>query len=325
MKFGNFLLKAFGAFMLVFFVQNLVKAQEGNGVIVPMKNNWGTHEMGTTPEGQMCVELDEDNVLRLSIYLNTATNEVESELPMHIFYTLVEPNISVMTPAITKSDFHLVNGTNFNYYQYKLNINYDFSGTCLRGNDPGVFTIMYQLFAQTEGCQSGCTPYPMQNQVLWPTNMFGQQPASCPPVYESKRICCHTDDRQGLAMLDDETTDIAEGETLQPGLSIEMPSNSQNEVNRFMTAAGADNKLQVTPNPFKDDITVQFVGEEPGQLKLECFNAEGKLMKSVLGTTEFAGPQSIPFDLTSIPAGLYYLRVSTTSWTKTVKVVKSID
>jgi hypothetical protein len=84
-------------------------------------------------------------------------------------------------------------------------------------------------------------------------------------------------------------------------------------------APGAD-RLSVYPNPSNGLLTLDLEAAEAGLRALEVFDLTGRRLRSErLNLT--AGRQSVPLDLTDLPAGLYLLRVGEGRSALQVKVI----
>ncbi len=100
------------------------------------------------------------------------------------------------------------------------------------------------------------------------------------------------------------------GAIVQPGVTTSIAE-----------AAEGESKLEIFPNPTSDFINVAFRLERNSRVTLHLLSADGRLLKQQsleLG----AGPQLLPFSLTDVPRGMYFLRVQTDGSSVVEKVVK---
>ena len=100
------------------------------------------------------------------------------------------------------------------------------------------------------------------------------------------------------------------GAIVQPGITTSIVDEVTGE-----------SKLEIFPNPTNNFINVAFQLERGSRVTLHLFSADGRLLKQQsmdLG----AGPQLLPFSLTDVPNGVYFLRVQTDGKSVVEKVVK---
>lgn len=326
MKIGIYLKEAVSALMLTLFCLNFGVAQEGGGNIWPpqvIKTNWGGMPMepiGDPEDGRLCVKLGSDNILHLNIYVSTATNDLESQPPMYVYYSLIGTGLS---------DFVEVTGSQMVQNQYGVwvatfNIDYDMSYICGFNGDPEYpyvhnFTFLTQLLTPHEGSPTGYKPYVTSNQYLWPTSIFGFVQSPDPIHTVTKEVCCdHTQPKRLVVNDDGNVMDAASTEAAENQLAnVQLAKSTER---KLMDIA---NGVKVAPNPFNDELTVQYIVDELGIVKIECLDANGKAVKTSSEVVTFVGQQTSHLDLASIPTGFYYLRISTTNWTKTVKMIKA--
>jgi extracellular elastinolytic metalloproteinase len=100
------------------------------------------------------------------------------------------------------------------------------------------------------------------------------------------------------------------GTIVQPGLV----SSTSDEVL-------AGKAMEVFPNPTFDFINVSFDLQQNGQVSLQLFSADGRLLKQQTQTLG-AGTQLIPMSLTDLPKGIYLLRLNSDGKNAVEKIVK---
>jgi hypothetical protein len=94
------------------------------------------------------------------------------------------------------------------------------------------------------------------------------------------------------------------------GAGIESVEEMSNPEQRFFT---------VFPNPTTGKFTVQLAGTEtPGKIHVDIYRMQGEKVI----TNDFSGTRSLEFDLSELPAGIYFVRLVSGSQTETVKVIK---
>ena len=93
-------------------------------------------------------------------------------------------------------------------------------------------------------------------------------------------------------------------------------------VTEVRTAAPAPLLLvSAYPNPARDRQTVHFVLNEAGPVRLELFDAQGRLVRTVLDQRMGAGIYSVGVELGGLVAGTYFWRASGARWVKGWEVV----
>ena len=74
------------------------------------------------------------------------------------------------------------------------------------------------------------------------------------------------------------------------------------------------------PNPFTDNFEITF-REVPGKLRVQIFNVSGKLIINK-SFNDYVGRTIRINDLQNAPEGLYFVKLSSSSYTITHKVIK---
>ncbi len=83
--------------------------------------------------------------------------------------------------------------------------------------------------------------------------------------------------------------------------------------------------LDVFPNPFSDQINVQFHLKTASTVDMQLLSATGQVLQAETLTQMQAGDQSYTFYQTSdLPAGVYLLRITTERGSTTAKLIKSL-
>ncbi|HQQ93437.1 MAG TPA: T9SS type A sorting domain-containing protein [Bacteroidia bacterium] len=78
--------------------------------------------------------------------------------------------------------------------------------------------------------------------------------------------------------------------------------------------------LQIGPNPFLQEINLNFVRNYSRPLNLEIFNSLGQLVYGK--QLNMQSNKSIRLDLPELPAGFYQVRISDKNWTATYKLLR---
>ncbi|MBC3542045.1 T9SS type A sorting domain-containing protein [Rufibacter sediminis] len=83
-----------------------------------------------------------------------------------------------------------------------------------------------------------------------------------------------------------------------------------------------ETRLNVYPNPFTQNTTLEFVAAESGDAVVDIFDAQGKLIKHLfVGKAESGVTQALQFNGTGLPGGVYIARFTTGKQTVTKKLL----
>lgn len=84
-----------------------------------------------------------------------------------------------------------------------------------------------------------------------------------------------------------------------------------------------ENELSVFPNPFSSEINISFTLAETKTVNMYLFDAMGKLITQVASNGLFsAGQNSIIYNSSDLPAGLYFIKLITPNKTMQQKIIK---
>lgn len=75
------------------------------------------------------------------------------------------------------------------------------------------------------------------------------------------------------------------------------------------------------PNPFNPSTTISFNLSQPGQVSLNVYDLNGRLIDTLVNGQQAAGPQAVTFDAGHLPSGTYVYRLTTPSGTQTKKMI----
>lgn len=75
------------------------------------------------------------------------------------------------------------------------------------------------------------------------------------------------------------------------------------------------------PNPFNGNATITFVLPRETNVKLNIFDISGKLVTQLINNRLGIGKHRFVWDASQFSSGVYYCRLSTTSETKTIKLL----
>jgi Secretion system C-terminal sorting domain len=296
----------------------------------PIKQHNWENSMGTTsPDNpEMCVKLTGDYMLYIKLHLNIEVNNITTYPAMYFRYNYRINNGTVQSGVVgpvTNSMLmpFYVNGV-FSHYRASFSIPFNSNAACGNNNSTFYYGLEYQLVTPTSN-PVGYTPYAVGNYpIAWPKNKY-DVPATIYDdwVNESKLICCpppqiirHPD---GALYLEDSNPES----TQQSHTDGSGTDSSQTGADANSIPAAAAGQLRIAPNPFGQAAKVQFNLSEPGPVEFTCLDAQGKLVKSYTTNYQTSGQQETQLDLSAIPPGLYYLRMSTASGVQIAKMVKT--
>jgi predicted GH43/DUF377 family glycosyl hydrolase len=80
--------------------------------------------------------------------------------------------------------------------------------------------------------------------------------------------------------------------------------------------------LSVTPNPFKDDVTITYQLQEKSTVQLDVYNYSGQLISSLLNDAREQGNHEIYFEGAEIQPGIYFCVLKTNEVIQTKKMIK---
>ncbi|MBM2815629.1 MAG: hypothetical protein HW421_2391 [Ignavibacteria bacterium] len=78
---------------------------------------------------------------------------------------------------------------------------------------------------------------------------------------------------------------------------------------------------KIFPNPSANLANLKFVLSVPSKLMIELYDAMGNSVYKIAETESYAGELDFPIDLTNVSSGIYYIRISDDSGTRTVPIV----
>lgn len=83
-----------------------------------------------------------------------------------------------------------------------------------------------------------------------------------------------------------------------------------------------DNPLHVFPNPFRDQLSVNFFLQSTGSVEVEIFNPEGKLIRQHHYGKLPAGVNSLKVECKSLSSGIYFISINAQNQTFVSKILK---
>lgn len=80
--------------------------------------------------------------------------------------------------------------------------------------------------------------------------------------------------------------------------------------------------VAIYPNPVKDNAVISYENIQDGIVSIRLFNSCGTEVTGLLNEFQNAGHQKISFNIQKLPAGVYFVNVTTGKETKTRKIIK---
>lgn len=75
------------------------------------------------------------------------------------------------------------------------------------------------------------------------------------------------------------------------------------------------------PNPFNPSTAIFYAVVKSGQVKLQVFNQLGQRVATLVNEHQVAGIYKIDFNAKELPSGLYFYRIETGDFSKTIKMI----
>ncbi len=139
------------------------------------------------------------------------------------------------------------------------------------------------------------------------------------PVYELDYRNIYSSILNSWFGIESETTEnILQGEFEDLGFVNVLTSSESNQKPLAFTLQ------QNYPNPFNPTTNIQFVLPTSGSVRLQVFDINGKLVKTLAEASLSAGEHTITFDAKNLPSGTYLYRLQTPygSSSKTMTLIK---
>ncbi|MBK8562957.1 MAG: T9SS type A sorting domain-containing protein [Saprospiraceae bacterium] len=303
----------------------------------PIRSNW-ENSMGIVfdeDSGEMCVTLSDDNTvyIKISVFLMDPSGQggphpnISSLPPMHAEWELsadgVIINAGIMPTPFLATQFFAVSNSLPTLYKAVYSIPVPCSSLCTGSSDTngGAFCFKRRTRLLTSSDSGTWTPYPFGlYPAAWPTSYFPLVTSSfytCPNLIEMKRVCCygvraanenceHSGGGGSLGIANYNNSGIGYAQELHPSLG---PVSSGN--------------MKAYPNPFNSGFTLSYNQIEPGRVKVECLDMNGRVLKSMETLNTTPGSYKVTIDGTGLAAGVYYLRLSSPQLTELTKIVKA--
>ena len=85
--------------------------------------------------------------------------------------------------------------------------------------------------------------------------------------------------------------------------------------------AEQENNLKTTPNPTSGIININYKIQDRGETSLSILNMSGELVETNTPAKQIPGEQSLQFDLSHLPNGLYLIRLQAGTQMETTKII----
>lgn len=82
-----------------------------------------------------------------------------------------------------------------------------------------------------------------------------------------------------------------------------------------------DAGINVYPNPAKDEVAVSINNTKSTEISISMYDVTGKLFNKLLNEKANQGTSTYKLDISSVPAGIYFVSIKTNETVKTVKLV----
>lgn len=123
---------------------------------------------------------------------------------------------------------------------------------------------------------------------------------------------------------------IITGSVMKPkagvGYSLTQPMyhelvQTQSSERTIIDELGAQEKVNIYPNPFTEMVTVNINAKENGKLKIELYNIIGAKVMQDKTFLYFSGISEKQIDLSELPNGMYFLKTTYKEESETKKLL----
>ncbi len=113
------------------------------------------------------------------------------------------------------------------------------------------------------------------------------------------------------------------------GYNSHVSSAYSNEANLVITAVAGDRPAvpdkygisQNYPNPFNPSTTIDYQLPSSGYTELKVYDVAGRLVRTLVAQQQNAGYYSLRFDASSLPSGVYFVRINVNTFVEIRKMV----
>ena len=269
--------------------------------IRPVKLNWPM--LGVPPP---CVPVDHTSgIATYSVQIRVSDEILPTDDPIYVVWeaeTIYETQTGVVGP-FEWSDFSWemeINGINV-YWAWKL-IQMDLETSCNEGNAQFIFDLSAELVtfdSPPNGSTSGAIPYPISSYSnLFPISIYDQATID----EEEKSACCLNEGGQpdgGQVMID------------------------VNDETGIFTGNNVEQRLQISPNPFTNNINVELplaILDADAPLKINVFDINGRLIDQM--EQDCCEQSTLQINTAHLPQGTYFWHFQSSEYAEVVKMVK---
>ena len=79
---------------------------------------------------------------------------------------------------------------------------------------------------------------------------------------------------------------------------------------------------KVYPNPLTSDANIRFTASKKTGVKLGVYDVSGRLIQTIIDNVMNAGEYNILWDSSSLPSGIYFLKLNAGKYNMTKKLLK---
>ncbi len=102
---------------------------------------------------------------------------------------------------------------------------------------------------------------------------------------------------------------------------VSAPSDNRMQAPVAKTGTNQDMQLKVFPNPATDKTTVQFTVAQPSLVSVNVYDANGKIVKTVMNGNLEKGSYSFPVNTAGLSKGIYFVKMTSGTDTKNEKLI----
>jgi hypothetical protein len=91
------------------------------------------------------------------------------------------------------------------------------------------------------------------------------------------------------------------------------------EINKL---TAPNESLNIYPNPFFSSAKLEYSLTQNSEVTIEIYGMNGKIISTLLKTTQPAGKHTVEFDGSELPTGVFYCMLKTGNQVRTKKIIK---
>ena len=97
---------------------------------------------------------------------------------------------------------------------------------------------------------------------------------------------------------------------------------SVKEARVFLVIQQPFEQLSIYPNPVSNQVKISYQLNYASSVQIDLFDQQGRKMKELMNCYQQSGNIQHEWNISSIPSGIYYLRLQTEKSTLTKKIIK---